>query len=185
MPIWRLDHGDASIPPMKNIRLRSYKDIGTILVADGSLTLERLRDAQEIQRASMVPLGRTLVELGFINEWDLARAISKELSLPFVRLKLAAPSGDAINKLDAGTMHHQRMFCLESFDGVDTLIITEPPTIEVMSDISPLLADKVFLVVALLSDVEAVLNVAVPKPNATEPNGAEVSAEDILNGFGT
>lgn len=169
---------------MKNIRLRSYKDIGTILVADGSLSPERLHDAQEIHKATMVPLGRTLVELGFITEWDLARAISKELSLPFVRLKAAVPTGDSIHKLDAGVMHEQRMFCLESFDGVDTLIITEPPTVEVMSDISPFLADKVFLVVALLSDVEAILNVAVPRPAATEPNAAEVSAEDILKGFG-
>ena len=65
---------------MKNIRLRSYKDTGTILVADGLITAERLAEAADVQQRAGVSVGRALVELGFISEWELARAVGRELA---------------------------------------------------------------------------------------------------------
>jgi len=169
---------------MKNIRLRSYKDIGSILVADGTLAPERLAEATEIHVASNIPLGRTLVELGFISEWDLARVIAKELGVPFIRLKAGTTAGAAIRKLDPSLMHDQHIFVLESFEGVDTLVITEPPSVEVMSEIGPFLADKVFLAVALISDVHGILDAVVPRPELPAHEPGSMSAEDMLKGFG-
>lgn len=105
--------------------------------------------------------------------------------MPFVRLKPTAAHGEALRKLDAATMHRNRLFCLESFDGVDSLVIAEPPTVDVMSEISPYLANKVFLMVALITDVEAVLTNHVPLPTENRKDAsADVPAEDILKGFG-
>ena len=66
---------------MKNIRLRSYKDTGTILLSDGLITPERLREALDAHQKTGLSVGRALVELGSISEWELARAVAKELGV--------------------------------------------------------------------------------------------------------
>jgi hypothetical protein len=52
-----------------------------------------------------------------------------------------------------------------------------------MSEIGPYLADKVYLVVALISEVHDTLEAAVPRPEFQAEEPGSVSAEDMLRGF--
>lgn len=172
---------------MKNIRLRSYKDTGAILVADGLITAERLKEATDVQQRAGLSLGRALVELGFISEWELARAVAKELGVAFLRLRNIEYRNAANAKLSAALLHHHRFFILDSFDGVDTVVVTEPPSVDLLSEISPVLGDKVFFTVSLMTDVERALHLTAPVPASSEPAPESVgaSAEEILRGFGS
>jgi hypothetical protein len=88
-------------------------------------------------------------------------------------------------RLDPALLHHHRFFILEHFDGVDTVIVTEPPTLDLLTEISPVLGDKVYFLVSLLSDVERVLNLSVPLPQSGNvPAHSGTTAEEILKGFG-
>ena len=169
---------------MKNIRLRSYKDTGTILLNDGLINADRLREASDAHQKTGLSLGRALVELGFISEWELARAVAKELGVAFIRLRNMEYRSEGSLKLDPALLHHHRFFILERFGDVDTVVVTEPPTLDLLTEISPILAGKVFFLVSLMSDVERVLTVSVPLahegPVAQE---AATTAEEILKGF--
>jgi hypothetical protein len=171
---------------MKNIRLRSYKDTGSILVADGLITPERLAEAADVQQRAGLSIGRALVELGFISEWELARAVAKELGVAFVRLKNIEYKNPTNAKLDSAVLHHHRFFILDSFDGVDTVVVTEPPPVDLLTEISGALGDKVFFVVSLMSDVERALLLTAPlkQQEAVAFSGSTATAEDILKGFG-
>jgi hypothetical protein len=169
----------------KNIRLRSYKDTGTILLNDGLITPERLKEASDVQQKTGLSVGRALSELGFISEWELARAVAKELGVAFIRLRNMEYRSEGTMKLPPALLHHHRCFILEHFDGVDTVVVTEPPTLDLLTEISPALGDKVYFLVSLLSDVERVLAISVPLAkdgNLTED--AATTAEEILKGFG-
>ncbi|HYC76615.1 MAG TPA: hypothetical protein VEI02_03205 [Planctomycetota bacterium] len=168
---------------MKNIRLRSYKDIGAILTGDGLITPERLKEAADVQQRAGLSVGRALVELGFISEWELARAVAKELGVAFVRLRNIEYRNDAMARIDPALMHHHRFFILETFDGVDTVVVTEPPPVDLLTEISGVLGEKVFFVVSLMSDVERALNLSAPLAAAPADTGGETTAEDILRGF--
>lgn len=170
---------------MKNIRLRSYKDTGTILLGDGLITPERLREATDVQQTSGLSLGRALVELGFVSEWELARAVTKELGVSFIRLKSQEYRSTATQKLDSHLLHQHRFFILDTFDGVDTVVVTEPPSLDLLTEISPVLGDKVFFLVSLMSDVDRVLSLSVPLVEQTVSDGGPSTAEEILRGFGT
>lgn len=169
---------------MKNIRLRTYKDTGSILVDEGLIDHDRVEEAVSIQATTGNSLGRVLVDLGLISEWDLAKAVAKELGVPFIRLKEADVVSEATHRLDARTLHQHLFFVLDSFDGVDTVVVAEPPTLDLLTELTPVLGDKVYFVVSLISDVTRSLEQAVPVM-AAESAAASVdrSAEDILRGF--
>jgi hypothetical protein len=170
---------------MKNIRLRSYKDTGTILLNDGVITPDRLREASDAHQKTGLSVGRALIELGFISEWELARAVAKELGVAFIRLRKMEYRSEGTLKLDPALLHHHRFFILEHFGGVDTVVVTEPPTLDLLTEVSPILGDKVYFLVSLMSDVERVLVGSVPLPEARAiTQGASRSAEEILKGFG-
>lgn len=170
---------------MKNIKLRSYKDTGTILLNDGVVTPERLSEATDAHQRTGLSVGRALVELGFITEWELARAVAKELGVSFIRLKNMEYRSEGTLKLLPALLHHHRFFILEQSDGVDTVVVTEPPTLDLLTEISPVLAEKVFFLVSLISDVERVLNVSVPLSKTHDPSEVDAAtAEEILKGFG-
>jgi hypothetical protein len=170
---------------MKNIKLRSYKDTGTILLNDGLITADRLREAVDAHNRTGLSIGRALVELGFITEWELARAVAKELGVSFIRLRNMEYRSEGTLKLSPALLHHHRFFILEQSDGVDTVVVTEPPTLDLLTEISPILAEKVFFLVSVISDVERVLTISVPLAKGIEsPEVDAATAEEILKGFG-
>ena len=171
---------------MKNIRLRSYKDTGAVLIDQGIVDHERLQDGLALQAESGFSLGRALVELGLISEWELARAVSRELGVAFIRLREVDVVSEACHQLDPVLLHQNTFLILDHFDGVDTVVVAEPPTLDLLTDLSPVLGDKVFFLVALISDVIAVLHKAVPIEETNDVSGSHRSrtAEEILRGFG-
>jgi len=170
---------------MKNIKLRSFKDTGTILLGDGAITPERLREATDAQQKTGLSVGRALVELGFITEWELARAVSKELGVCFIRLREMEYKSAATLKLDPALLHHHRFFILEQYEGIDTVVVTEPPSLDLLTELAPMLAEKVCFLVALMSDVERVLTVSMPLPQGVRiSSDGATTAEEILKGFG-
>jgi Type II secretion system (T2SS), protein E, N-terminal domain len=169
---------------MKNIKLRSFKDTGTILLGDGLIDADRLREATDAHQRTGVSVGRALVELGFITEWDLARTVAKELGVAFIRLREMEYRSAGTLKVEPALLHHHRFFIFEQYEGVDTVVVTEPPTLDLLTEISSILAEKVYFLVAIISDVERVLRVSVPLGKDLLMPQDVTTAEEILRGFG-
>lgn len=60
------------------------KPLGDILLQEGLINQTQLEKALEVQKASGNRLGEVLVALGSVTEADVARAISKQLGIPFL-----------------------------------------------------------------------------------------------------
>ena len=62
------------------------KQLGSILLEERVLTEEQLVDAIDEQQARGQSLGRTLVEMGYISEGQLVRALASQVGMEFVEL---------------------------------------------------------------------------------------------------
>ena len=62
------------------------RHLGTMLLQEGLLTRSNLDRATEIQTESGLPLGRILVEEGFVKETDLVKTLARHIGLEFVAL---------------------------------------------------------------------------------------------------
>mgnify|MGYP003134533769 FL=1 len=70
----------------QDIRQRKIR-LGDLLVQAGLISDAQLQLALQDQKRTGSKLGRTVLDLGFIDEGRLLRALSEQLQIPFVELK--------------------------------------------------------------------------------------------------
>ncbi|MFA6473163.1 MAG: type II secretion system protein GspE, partial [Candidatus Latescibacterota bacterium] len=75
--------------------------IGNLLVKNKKITVEQLEQALKVQREKGGNLGGNLIELGYVNEKDLNEALSKQLGVQTVELKLDELDEDVVNIVPA------------------------------------------------------------------------------------
>ena len=73
--------------------------IGEMLLAQGYITQDQLEKALEMQKASGKRLGRTLVDLGYMQEERLIEILSRQFEVPYVRLDNFAIDSEAYTYL--------------------------------------------------------------------------------------
>ena len=84
------------------------KILGQLLVDDGVLTVEARDKALQEQSARGGRLGEVLVDTGAATEGQVARALARQLSLPFASAPLA-PEPEALRKVDEPFARSRRL----------------------------------------------------------------------------
>ncbi|GHD49002.1 MSHA biogenesis protein MshE [Marinobacter persicus] len=82
-----------STEPKKKIR------IGDLLVQNDVITESQLKTALREQKSTGRKLGRTLVELGYVEEDTLLNILSRQLNVPFVQLRHYQFNSELVKKL--------------------------------------------------------------------------------------
>ena len=129
------------------------KRIGEILLEEGSITEENLEQALKNHARFGGKLAEKFIELGFINEVTLLKALSKQYNVPcadLTKMKLEKAIIDRISP-DVAKKHHVIPLVEKDSDGRKTLFLG-------MWDLSNMLA---------ISDVEFFTNSAVKPVIAT------------------
>jgi hypothetical protein len=101
--------------------------LGEILVARGLVTQEQVEDALFSQRQFGGRLGTNLIEMGAITDEDLARCLSEQLHVPYVRPQaLAAIPKEVIAKLPRKFAEKYRIVPLRFQNGELHLCMADP-----------------------------------------------------------
>ncbi|HOO55798.1 MAG TPA: ATPase, T2SS/T4P/T4SS family [bacterium] len=66
--------------------MAARKKIGELLIENGLITEDQLREALEIQRNSSELIGKIMNNLGFVTETDILKMLAVQLGVPFVDL---------------------------------------------------------------------------------------------------
>ena len=75
------------------------KSLGEVLVEKGTITLEQIDQAREVQKSAPGDLGNIIQDLGFASERAVAEARSQELGIPFVDLSKFRPEAAALKSV--------------------------------------------------------------------------------------
>lgn len=100
--------------------------IGEILLREELLQREQLRQALDIQRARGGRLGHILVDQGFVDQEDFARALARQLGLPLLSLDGYVLDPQVGRLLPRGSLEHHRVLPLQVRDGRVTLAMADP-----------------------------------------------------------
>jgi general secretion pathway protein E/type IV pilus assembly protein PilB len=96
--------------------------IGEQLVAAGLIGGDQLRIALHEQRQRKLPLGRLLVELGFVQESALRDVLAARVGRPCVDLAATLPAADALALLPQDVARRHRLLPLH-FDNSERLLV--------------------------------------------------------------
>ncbi len=87
--------------------------LGDTLIAQKIISQEQLKLALEQQKKSGRRLGRILIEQGFANDEQICEAISRQLNIPYVNLKLQNVNPELVRRLPETQARRFRAIVLE------------------------------------------------------------------------
>ena len=133
-------------------------NIGELLLREKAITAEHLRSALEHQRKHGLPLGTSLVSLGFINEEEIAQALSRQLGYPFIDLEQFEVYPDVINLIPVEIAKKYMIMPIHRIRSFLTLAMVDPTDLEITEDIRFRTGLSIQPVIASESGVLAAIN---------------------------
>ncbi len=87
--------------------------LGDLLVASGAIVPEQLSAALDAQKGTGKKLGEVLVEKGFLNEEDIANALSEQLHLEVIDLMNISIAEEVLSLVPVSVLKKSRVFPFE------------------------------------------------------------------------
>jgi hypothetical protein len=116
--------------------------IGQILIQEGKITEEQLNEALEYHMRWGKRIGESLVQLGFINEVELCKTLSKKISVPLIDISKIEPEKITKNLLKIIPIEMARQFrmvpiAIRAVQGEDKLILaaSDPTSLDVKKSV--------------------------------------------------
>jgi len=132
--------------------------LGDILVAQKAVSPEQLKLALDEQKRSGRRLGRVLVEMEFVAEEEIARALSRQLNLAFVDLKQHHFNPGVVLKLPEVAARRFRAVALEERGAKMLVGMADPTDLFAFDELTRILKKDVEPVVVTESEVTHALD---------------------------
>jgi hypothetical protein len=166
--------------------------IGEILVNEGVITPEQLDQALELQKKNGELLGELLMDLGYVNEADIAKTICLQYQLPFLTLANYLFDEKLFSVLPKDFLLAHKLLPFDKIGNTLLVLVTEIPSDKVLSEIPKVTQLNVALYVGMSSEVNKYLNnlstggrktaaqpAAQARPTAAKPAKAEPAASIV------
>lgn len=132
--------------------------LGEMLIKAGKLASDQLEEALKYQVIFGGRLGTNLIEMGYIDEDNLAKVLSEKLGVPYVPAdQLNTISPEVIKVIPKGIVQKYKVVPLTLDRNRLTLVMTDPSDLQAIDEISfitgfvirPMVAPEIRLVLAL------------------------------------
>ncbi len=133
---------------------RKSKQLGQILIELGYIKQEQLEKALEEHRSTPKSLGRVLIDMGMIKEGDLVRALAEQVGLEFVDLSEYPIEPTATTLLPEALARRYRAIPIGDRDGKLLVAMSDPANVYALDDIRTITNRDVQPLVATAADVE-------------------------------
>ena len=149
---------------MVQIARLGRKKLGEVLVEEGILKEDQLREVLVRIRATGETLVETLHAMGFATETEVARVVAKKYGLPFIDASRYRIPKDAAEAVPAAFLRLNQMVVLDKIGRTLLVAVAGGLNLEVLDKIERSTGCQLFVYVTLLSKVYAALD---NKPGAT------------------
>lgn len=148
---------------MVQIARLGRKKLGEVLVEEGILKEDQLREVLLRIRATGETLVETLHSMGFATETEVARVVAKKYGLPFIDASRYRIPKDAAEAVPAAFLRLNQMVVLDKIGRTLLVAVAGGLNLEVLDKIERSTGCQLFVYVTLLSKVYAALD---SKPGA-------------------
>lgn len=135
------------------MRDRRSSLLGEILIQKKLITKEQLELGLNEHKKTGEFLGASLIKLGFIKENDLYSALSKQLNIPYIKLKEIQIDAKVLEKLPAKFACHYKVMPIKLEENTMTIATRDPLDVRTLDDIRLFSGFNVISVLAAESDI--------------------------------
>ena len=152
---------------MVQISRLGRKKLGEVLVEEGVLKEDQLREAQLRIRATGEHLVDTLHGLGFATETEVARVVAKKYGLPFIDVSRYRIPRDAAEAVPVPFLRLNHMIALDKIGRTLVMAVGGGVNLEPLEKVERLTGCQVFVYVSVLSKIMTALDkMGSPAPAA-------------------
>jgi MSHA biogenesis protein MshE len=138
--------------------VRQKVRIGDLLVSNGVITEDQLQQALAKQKSTGLRLGRTLINLGFIQEDKFLGFLSEQLKVPFVDLRRYKFDNTVVQRLSETHARRFRAIALSEKNGMLLVGMADPTDIYAFDALERQLQQPIDLAVVRESELLATLD---------------------------
>ncbi len=170
---------DLPAPSAARKRIR----LGDLLVDNGLISQRQLEAALTEQKSSGQRLGRTLVDLGYIDEKALLDFLSRQLNVPHVDLRHFQFRPELVRRLPETLSRRFRAIVLDERDGEDFVGMADPTDLFAQDEIARVLQRSIRIAVVREADLLAAFDTVFRRTDEissiAEELGEELAEGDI------
>jgi len=110
-------------------------NLGELLLREKIINADQLKSALDFQKKNSLPMGTSLVTLGFISEEEIAQALSRQLGYPYIDLDQFEVYPEVINLIPADVSKKNMVMPIHRIRSFLTLAMVDPTDLEIIEDI--------------------------------------------------
>ena len=145
------------------IKKRTEEKLGEILLRQGIISEEQLRQALEAQKAEKGLLGEILTKQGYVDEYEIAQAISSQYGFPFISLDNYDFNTEAVRLVPENIARQYKLVPIDLIGGILVVAMADPLNKTAIEDIEMISHKKVRAFLAVITSVNEVLGKAYGK----------------------
>lgn len=129
------------------------KRLGDVLLEQGLITEDQLRESVSLQRQTGGNLASILVDKGYLNEEDLVITLSEQLGIPHIRVAHYNIPKEVLDEVPETLARQYQMLPVSITGDVLTLAMSDPLNIMALDDLRMLTSYEIEPVVAVQSEL--------------------------------
>ena len=133
--------------------LARIEPLGQILLAHNAVSMEQLRQALDVQHQTNGRLGRVLVDMGMVNDRQLAKGIAQQWGLPYTELGDDSVNPDAAKMIPPYMAKRHGVFAVDRRGDRLIVAMPDPSNVVAIDDIRLLSGLEVEIIIASPDDV--------------------------------
>jgi type IV pilus assembly protein PilB len=110
-------------------------NLGELLLREKILSVDQLKSALDFQKKNSLPVGTSLVQLGYLTEEDIAQALSRQLGYPYIDLDQFDVYAEVINLIPVDVAKKYMVMPIHRIRSFLTLAMVDPTDLEIIEDI--------------------------------------------------
>ncbi len=135
----------------------SHTRLDDVLIDEGVLERHHVEDAQAESEMTGRPLSHVLFERGEMDEWELAKIVARNYSLPFIDVAQYSTPSAAEMLLDIEFCRTHMLLPFDVFGAMPAIAVCEMPSPAVLAEIDERCGELPFVYVTLRSRLVEVL----------------------------
>ena len=143
----------------ENVRL------GDILLAKGIITAAQIEEGLKLQDATGKKLGQVIVDRGWVTEQDILKALSEQLSVPYIRLRADLYDLEVVSVLDKSVAKRLKVLPLFKIRDELSLATADAQAVPSFNEIEERLGCRVRPILARREDILENINEAYSNGN--------------------
>ena len=147
---------------LEDLKKMGRKRLGGILMSEGLVTPEQVTEALEIQKDTGKMLGRVLVELGYITEYDLAKSLATQFQFPYINPVSYAADRAVLEMLPVEMLYKYVFVPLDKFGNLLIVAMAGLLPEDVVHEIKKLTGCDLRIYIATARDVRSLLEKELP-----------------------